>query len=136
MAKRSQDILRNAHESKHRQSLSRAFFQILEHWKLSNEEKAKMLGWSYATKRHTLDALKRGQKQMDMDDDKLRRMIEVLNIHKNLRILFPHSRSSLYAWVTKKRHRFGDHSALDIMMEEGLLGMIAIRRYLDHVRTM
>ncbi|MEZ4705061.1 MAG: hypothetical protein R3A11_07755 [Bdellovibrionota bacterium] len=130
-----QTLMEQARTPQRRKSLSKAFFAILDHWNLTNEEKANLLGWNYEKKRHTIDAMKNGKKEVEWDEDKIRRMVEVINIHKSLRLLFPSNQKSLYGWVKKKRARFGMHSALDIMIEDGLFGIIAIRRYLDHVRT-
>jgi hypothetical protein len=82
-----------------------------------------------------MDAMKTGQRAIDLDLDKLQRIIEIINIHKNLRMLFPRNRQLVYQWIKEKRERFGNHSALDIMLEDGLFGIAAIRRYLDYART-
>ena len=74
---------------------------------------------------------------MDDDEDKIDRVVDLVNIHKSLRVLFPAptERRRVYEWVKVKRERFGGHSALDIMLSEGKNGIHAIRRYLDHERT-
>ena len=131
----SSKILNDWNPAQKRQALTKAFFQIVEKWKLTNEQKSQLLGWTYAHKRSVIDAMKRGDKAVDLDLDKLQRMIEVLHIHKNLRILFPHQRNFVYEWVHEKRERFGNFSAIDMMLTDGLLGMAAVRRYLDYVRT-
>ncbi|MCB1197107.1 MAG: hypothetical protein KDK51_01945, partial [Deltaproteobacteria bacterium] len=115
--------------------LTWAFFGIVENWSLTNQEKAKLLGWDYAKKRSVIDAMKRKEKAIDVDDDKIQRMIEVVNIHKNLRILYPHDKKLAYQWVKQVREVFNQHCALDIMLEDGLFGITAIRKYLDHART-
>ena len=119
---------------KNRTILTKAFFGILKNWNLTNDQEAKLLGWSYGQKRSKIDALKKGG-AMEDDQDKLDRIREIINIHKNLRMLFPYQNDLAYQWIHEKRERFGNHTALDVMMEDGLLGIKAIRRYLDHVRT-
>ena len=118
-----------------RTALTRAFFALTDHWELSREQEAQLLGWTYGDKRTTLDAMRKGKTIISNDADKIDRMIDLVNIHKSLRVLFPYDREAVYAWVKTKRERFGEHSALDVMLEDGKLGIAAIRHYLDHERT-
>jgi hypothetical protein len=115
--------------------LTKAFFGILENWQLSNNDKAKLLGWEYEHKRYVIDEMRKGQRAIDQDDDKITRIIEIINIHKSLRLLFPYDLDLAYQWITEKREVFNRHSALDIMKAEGIMGITAIRKYLDHART-
>lgn len=121
-----------------RKTLTEAFVNLTERcWKLSRNEQARLLGWNYKNKRTTMDAMRAGRTILDNDEDKIERVIDLVNIHKSLRILFPDpsSRRRIYEWVKVKRERFGNHSALDIMLAHGKIGIHAIRRYLDHERT-
>lgn len=118
-----------------REALTEAFFTLTKLWNLSRHEEAQLLGWDYTEKRTTLDSLRMGKTVFDRDRDKLERVVDLVNIHKSLRILFPHDRANLYNWVQVKRERFGGYSALDIMLEEGKRGITAIRQYLDYERT-
>ncbi len=120
-----------------RKALTEAFFNLIKHWDLSRQQEAKLLGWNYKPKRATLDAMRNGKTILEDDDDKIERVIDLINIHKSLRMLFPTpaDRHRVYEWVKVKRERFGGHSALDIMLSQGKTGIHAIRRYLDHERT-
>jgi hypothetical protein len=122
---------------KSRKALTEAFYSLVKHWDLSRQEEAKLLGWNFKQKRATLDAMRKGSSILEDDEDKIERVIDLINIHKSLRILFPSSadRPRVYEWIKVKRERFGDHSALEIMLTEGKSGIHAIRRYLDHERT-
>ncbi len=118
-----------------RQTLAKGFFNLTQHWGLSREEEANLLGWSYNEKRTLLDNMRKGKTPLPKDRDKCERVIDLLNIHKSLRVLFPYDQKAVYEWVKIPRERFGNHSALDIMFEEGKEGIIAIRQYLDYERT-
>lgn len=119
------------------QALTEAFFNLTQHWELTREEEAQLLGWRYAHKRATLDSMRKGKSTLEDDADKIERVIDLINIHKSLRILFPApvARRQVYEWVNVKRDRFGGHSALEIMLTEGKRGIFAIRQYLDYERT-
>lgn len=127
----------NLSPEKVRKALTEAFFNLTRHWDLTREEEARLLGWDYREKRSKLDYMRKGRSVLDRDRDKLERIVDLINIHKSLRILFPHpsERRAVYDWVKIKRERFGGYSALDIMLEEGKEGIAAIRRYLDFERT-
>lgn len=120
-----------------RKALTEAYFNLTRHWGLTRKEESLLLGWDYASKRATMDALRKGKSVIDADQDKIERLTDLINIHKSLRILFPDpsDRPRVYEWVKMKRERFGGYSALDIMLSEGKTGIHAIRRYLDHERT-
>lgn len=122
---------------KTRKALTEAFYSLVNHWELTRQEEAELLGWNYKPKRATLDAMRKGKTILEDDADKIERVIDLINIHKSLRILFPtpSERHRVYEWVKVKRDRFGGHSALDLMLSEGKSGIHAIRRYLDHERT-
>lgn len=122
---------------KARTALTEAFFSLAKHWGLTRKEEALLLGWDYPAMRSRLDAMRTGKTILDTDRDKLERVIDLVNIHKSLRILFPQasSRRQVYGWILEKRERFGGHSALDVMLEEGKEGISAIRHYLEFERT-
>jgi hypothetical protein len=127
----------NFNSEKARRALTEAFFSLTKLWELTRQEEARLLGWDYAEKRSTLDYMRKGKTVLDKDQDKLERVIDLINIHKSLRILFPNpsSRPEVYHWIKVERERFGDYSALDIMLEEGKEGIAAIRDYLEFERT-
>ena len=117
------------------EALTEAFFNLCSHWNLARQEEASLLGWDYAEKRTKIDSLRKGKTILEKDQDKIGRIIDLINIHKSLRVLFPYDRSAVYEWVKIPRERFGGHSALDIMISEGRMGIAAIRQYLDHELT-
>lgn len=120
---------------KERATLAKAFFSLADHWGLTLKEQAQLLGWDYENKRTKMDTMRRGQAALESDTDKIERVIDLINIHKCLRVLFPYDRQAVYAWVKVPRDRFGGHSALEIMLQDGHYGIAAIRHYLEHERT-
>lgn len=118
-----------------RQALSKAFVKLADHWALTREQTARLLGWTYSSQRTKIDNMRKGVTGLPPDQDKVERVQDLLNIHKSLRILFPNQRALVYQWVNVPRERFGGYSALDIMFENGKAGICAIRRYLDYERT-
>ena len=54
-------------------------------------------------------------------------------IHKSLRLLFPHDRDLAYRWMTQPNRRLGERP-VDLILEHGFEGLLAVRRYLDFQR--
>jgi hypothetical protein len=105
--------------------------RLLEHWDLTATEQAEVLGLS-AGSRSTLGRYRNGEPLADSRD--LRdRAGHLLGIHKSLRLLFPHDRDLAYRWMTQPNHRLGERP-LDLILEHGFEGLLAVRRYLDFQR--
>ena len=114
-----------------RERLARMVTQLFEHWRLSATEQAALLGLS-ADNRSTLARYRKGDPLAD-SRDLLDRVGHLLGIHKSLRILFPHDRDLAYRWMTMPNRRFGARP-VDVVVERGFAGLLALRRYLDYER--
>jgi Protein of unknown function (DUF2384) len=105
--------------------------RLLDHWNLSAAEQAEILGLS-AGSRSTLVRYRNGEPLAD-SRDLLDRAGHLLGIHKSLRVLFPHDRDLAYRWMTQHNRRFGARP-VDVVVERGFEGLLAVRRYLDFQR--
>lgn len=114
-----------------RERLARLLTQLFEHWQLSTSEQAALLGLS-PDNRSTLARYRRGEPLAD-NRDLLDRAGHLLGIHKSLRMLFPQDRDLAYRWMTAPNRRFGARP-VDIVVEHGFEGLLALRRYLDFER--
>jgi hypothetical protein len=114
-----------------RERLAHMVVTLLDHWKLSPNDQATLLGLS-AQSRSTVARYRRGEPLAD-NADLLARAGHLLGIHKALRILFPHELELAYRWITAPNTRFGT-PPLEIMKRHGYEGILAVRRYLDFER--
>jgi hypothetical protein len=119
------------HARDSRERLARMVVSLLDHWNLSPNDQALLLGLSTQS-RSTIARYRRGEPLAD-SVDLLARSGHLLGIHKALRILFPHDRDLAYRWVSTPNRRFGT-SPLDVMKRHGYEGILAVRRYLDFER--
>lgn len=104
-----------------RSRLTRLVMSLFDHWDLSSSDQALLLG--YPAKAHrTISRYRRGG-----------RIDHLLDIHKSLRIIFPHDRDLAYRWVTTPNRRFDGKTPLDIMTT-GYEGLFTVHRYLDYVK--
>jgi hypothetical protein len=105
--------------------------RLLEHWALTTAEQSALLGLSAAS-RSTLARYRTGEPLAD-SRDLLDRAGHLLGIHKSLRLLFPHDRDLAYRWMTQANRRLGARP-VDVVIEQGFEGLLAVRRYLDFQR--
>jgi hypothetical protein len=114
-----------------RSRLAAMVVRLFDHWELSAVEQAEVLGLS-AGSRSTLARYRNGEPLAD-SRDLLDRAGHLLGIHKSLRVLFPHDRDLAYRWMTQPNRRFGARP-VDVVIEHGFEGLLAVRRYLDFQR--
>lgn len=114
-----------------RARLAAMVMQLLDHWRLTAAEQAELLGLSSGS-RSTLARYRAGEPLAD-SRDLLDRAGHLLGIHKSLRLLFPHDRDLAYRWMTQPNRRLGARP-VDLVIEHGFEGLLALRRYLDSQR--
>lgn len=114
-----------------RERLARLVTQLFMHWELSTTEQAALLGLS-PENRSTLSRYRKGEPLAD-SRDLLDRAGHLLGIHKSLRILFPEDRDLAYRWMTTPNRRLAARP-VDVVIERGFEGLLALRRYLDFER--
>lgn len=103
------------------------FFAIAERWGLSADEQIVLLG---SPGRSTFFKWKKDGGSLSQDTQD--RISHVLNIWKSLRIIFTQDELG-EQWVRAKNRYFDGASALDVM-QEGMTGLIRVRRHVDAQR--
>ena len=115
--------------------LGKAFWNLAEHYKLTQKEIAVLLG--IKENRYRLTQLKQKNDIPD-DPDKELRVSHMIGIHKNLRVLFPHNREVVYSWFKTRRELLGGKSAMEYIAEDPMQSLpriFSIRRLLDQIRV-
>ena len=107
----------------------RAFFRIMGHWKVPNDQAQALLG---SPSRSRFYEWKKGEGGT-LSRDTFERISYVIGIYKGLQILFPLAVQA-DAWVAKPNEAFGGRSALDRMAAGNVADLHAVRAYVDHVR--
>ncbi len=118
--------------SQDRGALAKMVMALLDHWKLSTEDQAALLGLA-PSNRAALSNYRSG-KAIGTSRDQFERVGHLLGIHKNLRLLFPKNRDLAYAWMTTRNKAFGNLSPVDVVREYGFAGLLMVRGYLDRAR--
>ena len=115
-----------------RGALAKMVMALLDHWQLSTEEQAALLGIA-ASNRAALSNYRRG-KPIGTSRDQYERVGHLLGIHKNLRLLFPHNRDLAYRWMSTRNKAFDNLTPAEVVKEWGFAGLLMVRGYLDRAR--
>lgn len=112
-------------------SALRAFFRLVELWRLSPEEAMTLLG---VTARSTYYKWKRDP-HVSLPKDTLERISYLLGTYKALQILLPNENAA-DEWVRRPNVAplFGGRSALDRMLSGNVADLYVVRQYLDAQR--
>ena len=115
-----------------RSALAKMVMQLFTHWQLSTEDQLALLGLS-TTNRGALTRYRKGE-PLASNRDLLERAGILLGIHKSLRLLFPHNRDLVYAWMTQQNKAFEGMTPAETIKKWGFPGLLMVRAYLDKAR--
>ncbi len=118
--------------SQDRGALAKMVMTLLDHWKLSTEDQAAVLGLA-PNNRAALSNYRSG-KPIGTSRDQYERVGHLLGIHKNLRLLFPQNRDLAYSWMTTRNRAFDHRTPVEVIKEWGFAGLLMVRGYLDRAR--
>jgi hypothetical protein len=118
--------------SQDRGALAKMVMTLLDHWKLSTEDQAALLG--LASSNRAALANYRSGKPIGTSRDQYERVGHLLGIHKNLRLLFPQNRELAYGWMTTRNKAFDHLTPVEVVKEWGFAGLLMVRGYLDRAR--
>lgn len=116
-----------------RKDLAKMLIKLFKHWNLNTEQQLSLLGLSTSS-RKVLSEYAEGAKGITKNRDTFDRVGYLLAIHKALRLLYPENPSTRYKWVTLKNKAFDNFTPVEIMIDEGIIGLARIARYLDFIR--
>lgn len=118
------------HSYENRLELTKMVMKLFEHWQIDTATQLTLLGMKESS-RAILTLYRKGERAIPDDYDKLDRIGLLLLIHKCLRLLYPENPELVYSWVNRKNKKFENQRPLDIMLENGILGMAKVSRYLE-----
>jgi len=116
-----------------RHDLARVVAALLDKWQLPTETQLALLGMSPES-RKVLPQFRRGERPLPNTRDTLDRAGYLLGIHKSLRMLFPEDETLRYSWVHRRNRMLDDREPLQVMVDEGLVGLAKVARFVDFQR--
>ena len=105
----------------------RAFFNIMETWKISDTQAMALLGGMSNGAFYTLK--KGGGKRLD--EDRIRRISYLVGIFKALNILYDQDLADRWITLPNSNRIFAGKAPLDYMLRGGLPAFQTVRRLLD-----
>lgn len=105
-----------------------AFFVIADRWRLSTEEQIRLLG---SPGRSTFFKWKKDGGALPADT--VERLSHILSIWKALRILFTIDERG-HEWMRRPNAFFDGATALEVMLQGGVVDIYRVRQYLDAQR--
>ena len=115
-----------------RSALARMVMTLLDHWQLSTEDQAALLGIA-ASNRATLTRYRTGM-PIGTSRDQYERVGHLLAIHKALRLLFPQNRDLAYRWMGTRNKAFANLTPVEVIKEQGFAGLLVVRGYLERAQ--
>lgn len=120
-------------EDQTRSDLARVLMALFERWSLSTDAQLSLLGLSPES-RKLLGLYRRGERALPNQRDALDRAGYLMGIHKGLRLLFPENPELRYSWVKRRNQVLEGRTPLEVMLEDGLVGLARIARLVDFQR--
>lgn len=105
--------------------------QLMNHWQLGTSDQLQMLGLN-ADSRATLSRYRKGA-PLAKNRDLIERVAYMLDIHAQLRLIFPHNRNLVYGWMTARVGEFENMTPVEVVKEYGIIGLNMLRHYLEKI---
>lgn len=111
-----------------RASLSRIVMRILDDWEIKDDDKIKVLNLPEDTKPRILNRYRNNTALPDTSNERIEQLIA---ISEALRTTYPHNYRMSMHWLNTPHRRFNQQTPLNMILENGLNGMITVRADLD-----
>lgn len=112
-----------------RKALAKMVTKLFSFWGLKAADQLELLGMSHRSR--SVLANYRNGAALPASRDTLDRVGWLLSIHKSLRIIFPYNRDLCYSWIMRRNKTFDNLRPLDVMKEQGIIGLARVARYLE-----
>lgn len=109
----------------------RAFFNIMDRWKIRDDDARRMLG---GISNGAYYALKKGARR-PLDEDKLRRISFLVGIFKALNLLYGDELADLWMQRPNRNRIFGGLTPYEYLARGGLPAFATVRQLLDARRS-
>jgi len=113
-----------------RLQLARMIVNLLDEWGVEPAGQVLLLGLPEETKPRSMARYGRDL-PLPEDAEVMERVEHLVGIADALRTTFPRNARMGTLWLNQRNNRFNDRVPLDVMLEDGLAGVIAVRAHLD-----
>lgn len=110
--------------------LARLIMNLLDDWGVGDSDKVILLGMPEGTKARHLTRYRQDTPLPDAEEVRVR-VEHFIGIADALRLANPLNAQGGVMWMQRRNRRFNGRTPLDIMLEDGLRGIAAVRRNID-----
>lgn len=119
-------------DKKKRGDLALLITRLFDRWKLSTADQLELLGLSPSSR--SLPTKYRKGEPVPTSRDVQDRIGLLLSIHQSLRMLYPENPDFYYDWVHLRNRHLDNLTPLDVMREQGMIGIVRIVQYLNYLK--
>lgn len=112
-----------------RLELTRGILCMLDEWEISAKHQLIMLGMENVPAREVKRL--RDNRPLPDDPDVMQRVEHLIAIADALRTTYPFSKRMGKLWMHKANRKFRQRTPVATMVEDGIVGLISVRSYLD-----
>ena len=113
-------------------AFTREIIAMLDEWKASDSNQLVLLGLPDSTRVRQIRSYRQGSSILPEDDARVNEYIDhMLGIADALRTSNPCNSTASGMWMNRVNNRFKDRTPLNAMLEDGLIGIVAVRIHLD-----
>jgi len=112
-----------------RLELTRGIIAMLDEWEINDRDQLALLGLGAAPVRELRQL--RENRALPDEPEIMQRIEHLINIADALRTTYPFSRRMGKLWMHKPNRKFRQRTPIATMVEDGIVGFISVRSYLD-----
>jgi hypothetical protein len=113
-----------------RKQQTQMIMQLFKHWQLTAKQQAVALGLSPNTETSIYN-YKNGNNFLPLYRDLQDRLGHYFAIHQYLRRAYPFNKELVYRWILTPNADFNLRTPFDVIQQEGYMGLVKIRSYLE-----
>ena len=112
-----------------RLELTKGVLGMLDEWGVEGKDQLALLGLSDAPAREIRQL--RENRPLPDDPEVMQRVDHLISIADALRTTYPFSKRMGHLWMHKPNRKFRQRTPVATMVEDGIVGLISVRSYLD-----
>jgi len=113
-------------------TFTRNIIAVLDEWKVQDSDQIALLGLSDDTRSRQIRSYRQGSTVLPENDARVNEFIDhLLGIDDALRTSNPCNAAAGGMWMNRVNNRFKDRTPLNAMLEDGIIGIVAVRIHLD-----
>ena len=119
------------YSDEHKKELTKGVMNYLDSWKLSSDQVMNVLNLPDTVRSRSLAHFRGGMKAFPEEVGVWERVDHLIGIADALRTTYPFSEPMRLVWLRKPHRRFNRRCPLDVMLEEGVAGLLKVRIDVD-----